>query len=60
MSDNVARSNIEFTFVVRDGGSKTSATRWIVDSGASHYMTPHKQIFNMYEPILGCKVFMGE
>ena len=57
---NIARSSDDFAFVVRDGASKTSATRWIVDSGASNHMTPHKIFFDTYEPILGRKVFVGD
>ena len=57
---NIARSSDDFAFVVRDGASKTSTDRWIVDSGASNHMTPHKQFFDTYEPISGRKVFMGD
>ena len=57
---NIARSSDDFAFVVRDGASKTSTTRWIVDSGASNHMTPHKQFFDTYESISGRKVFMGD
>ena len=39
---NIARLKDDFAFVVRDVASKTSATRRIVDSGASQHMTPHK------------------
>ena len=57
---NIARSSDDFAFVVRDGASQTSATRWIVDSGASNHMTPRKQFFDTYEPVSGRKVFMGD
>src|SRR5450631_1639278 len=57
---NMARASDDFAFVMRDGASNTPATRWIVDSGASQHMTPHKQFFDTYEPISGRKVFMGD
>src|ERR1700737_2951057 len=43
---NMARSSDDFAFVVRDGASKTSATRWIVDSDSSQHMTPQKHFFD--------------
>src|SRR5450631_1333284 len=57
---NIVRTSDDFAFVVRDGVSKTSAIRWIVDSGASQHMTPHKHFFDTYEPVTGRKVFMGD
>ena len=49
---NIARSSDDFAFDVRDGAFKPSATRWIVESGASNHMT---QFLDTYEPIPGCK-----
>ena len=60
MNANIARTSDDFAFVVRDGSFKTAATRWIVDSGASQHMTPHKYFFDTYEPVTGRKVFMGD
>ena len=57
---NMTRLNDDFAFFVRDGTSTTSATRWIVNSGASQHMTPHKQFFATYKSILGHKVFIGD
>jgi hypothetical protein len=56
----MARASDDFAFVMRDGASNTPATRWIVDSGASQHMTPHKHFFDTYEPISGRKMFMGD
>ena len=38
----MARSSDDFAFVIRDEVLKTSATRWIVNSGALEQMTPYK------------------
>ena len=60
MNAYIARSSVDFAFVMRNGASNTSATRWIVDLGASQHMTPHKHFFDNYEPVSGRKVFMGD
>jgi hypothetical protein len=57
---NMARTSDEYAFVMRDGASNIPATRWIVDSGASQHMTPHKHFFDTYEAISARKVFMGD
>ena len=56
---NIARSSDNFAFVIKNEASNTPATRWTVDLGASQHITPHKQFFDIYEPISGRKVFMG-
>ena len=60
MDANIARLNDDFAFVMRNGASNTAATRWIVDSGASQHMIPHKHFFNTYKPASGRKVFMSD
>ena len=57
---NITRPSDDFAFVVRDEASNNATTKWNVDSGASQYMTPHKHFFDTYEPLSGCKVFMGD
>ena len=57
---DIIRSSDDFAFVVRNGASNTSATRWISDLGPSQHMTPHKHFFDTYNPVLGRKVFMGD
>ncbi|RDX80298.1 hypothetical protein CR513_39163, partial [Mucuna pruriens] len=40
-------------------GGKQVHDKWIVDSGATWHMTPHRDWFHTYEPISGGSVFMG-
>jgi len=35
------------------------ADNWLLDSGASHHMSPHRNWFSSYETINGNSVFMG-
>jgi len=39
--------------VSRDFGS------WLLDSGASHHMFPHRNWFTSYEDVNGSSMFMG-
>ena len=35
-------------------------SKWIIDSGATQHMTPHRQAFDTYEAISNCHVFLGD
>ena len=35
------------------------AENWLLDSGASHHMSPHRSWFTSYETVNGSFVFMG-
>ena len=60
MNANIAKTSDNFAFVIRDGASNTTATRWIVDSGALQHMTLHKHFFDSYQLVLGRKMFMSD
>lgn len=60
---NNARAEVsqdDFVFVAHGGAAITSINTWIVDSGATQHMTPHKHAFDSYESISGRNVFMGD
>ena len=47
-------------FVVTNGGSSSNMSKWIIDSGASQHMTPHRQAFDTYKVISNRHVFLGD
>jgi len=55
-----AVSRSDSVFMAADGAPTTHISKWIVDSGATQHMTPHRYAFDTYESISGRKVFMGD
>jgi transposase InsO family protein len=50
----------EFAFAASDGFDDRNIFKWIIDSGATQHMTPHRQAFLTYQPISNRKVFLGD
>ncbi len=50
-SANKARDDDDYAFATKDGDHCKAICKWIMDSGATKHMTPHKVAFHMYEVI---------
>lgn len=50
----------DFAFVVMHGASNIKISKWIVDSGATQHMTPHRHMFDTYESVSNRNVFLGD
>jgi hypothetical protein len=48
---NQASDDNDYAFVTKDGDHCKAICKWIMDSGATKHMTPHKAAFDMYEVI---------
>jgi hypothetical protein len=59
-SANKARDDDDYAFVTKDGDHCKAICKWIMDSGATKQMTPHKAAFDMYEVIPTRNVHMGD
>ncbi len=44
----------------KDGDHFKAIYKWIMDSGATKHMTPHRAAFDTYEVIPTCNVHMGD
>ncbi len=59
-SANKARDDDDYAFATKDGNHCKAICKWIMDSGATKHMTPHKVAFNIYEVIPTRNVHMGD
>ena len=57
---NQARDDNDYAFATKDGDHCKAICKWIMDSGATKHMTPHKVAFDMYEVIPTRNVHMGD
>jgi transposase InsO family protein len=59
-SANKASVEEEFALAANDGYDNTNMFKWIIDSGATQHMTPHRQAFLTYQSISNRKVYLGD
>ncbi|KAM1552053.1 hypothetical protein FF1_044132 [Malus domestica] len=58
---NVAKVETEFSdFALTTSSSFDCATKWVLDTGCTHYMTPHNDWFSSLKEFYGGVVFMGD
>jgi hypothetical protein len=57
---NKAKDNDDYAFATKDGDHCKAICKWIMDSGATKHMTPHRAAFDMYEVIPTRNVHMGD
>ena len=60
VNENIVRSKDNFIYVVKDEAYNNFGTRWIIDSGVTQNMIPHRHLFDTYEPISVRNVFLGD
>jgi len=49
-----------FAFATSGYHENTNMFKWIVDSGATQHMTPHRQAFLTYKPLSNRNVHLGD
>ena len=59
-SANKAMEEDDYAFVSHVGAQFKGLSKWIMDSGATKHMTPHKEAFATYEVISPRNVHMGD
>ncbi len=57
---NKAKDDDDYAFATKDGDHCKAICKWIMDSGATKHMTPHRVAFDMYEVIPTHNVHMGD
>ncbi len=57
---NKAKDDDDYAFATKDGDHCKVICKWIMDSGATKHMTPHRAAFDMYEVIPTRNVHMGD
>jgi hypothetical protein len=57
---NTAKDDDDYAFATKDGDHCKAICKWIMDSGATKHMTPHRATFDMYEVIPTRNVHMGD
>jgi transposase InsO family protein len=57
---NHAKEDDEYAFATQDGPHSNSISKWIMDSGATKHMTPHRAAFDTYEVIAPRNVHLGD
>ena len=57
---NHATEDNDYAFATQDGPHSKSMCKWIMDSGATKHMTPHRAAFNTYEVIAPRNVHLGD
>ncbi|KAM1838444.1 hypothetical protein ACFX14_020106 [Malus domestica] len=58
---NVAEVETDFSdFALTTSSSFDCATKWVLDTGCTHHMTPHKDWFSSLKEFDGGVVFMGD
>ncbi len=57
---NKAKDDDDYAFAIKDGDHCKAICKWIMDSGATKHMTPHRAAFDMYEVIPTRNVHMGD
>ncbi|KAM1590896.1 hypothetical protein ACFX1Z_034600 [Malus domestica] len=58
---NVAEVETDFSdFALTTSSSFDYATKWVLDTGCTHHMTPHKDWFSSLKEFVGSVVFMGD
>jgi hypothetical protein len=57
---NKAKDDDDYAFTTKDGDHCKAICKWIMDSGATKHMTPHRAAFDMYEVIATRNVHMGD
>jgi len=48
---NKAKDDDDYAFATKDGDHCKAICKWVMDSGATKHMTPHRAAFDMYEVI---------
>jgi hypothetical protein len=57
---NKAKDDDDYAFATKDGDHCKAIWKWIMDSGATNHMTPHRAAFDMYEVIPKRNVIMSD
>jgi hypothetical protein len=57
---NKAKDDDDYSFATKDGDHCKAICKWIMDSGATKHMTPHRAAFDTYEVIPTRNVHMGD
>jgi transposase InsO family protein len=57
---NHVKEEDDYAFATHDGPHVKSLCKWIMDSGATKHMTPHRVAFNTYEVISPRNVHLGD
>jgi hypothetical protein len=57
---NKAKDDDDYAFATKHGDHCKAICKWIMDSGATKHMTPHRAAFDMYEVIPTRNVHMGD
>ena len=57
---NHAKEEDDYAFATQDGPHFKSMCKWILDSGATKHMTPHRMAFHTYEVISPRNVHLGD
>jgi hypothetical protein len=57
---NKAKDDDDYAFATKDGDHCKAICKWIMDSGATKHMTPHRAAFDMYEVIPIHNMHMGD
>jgi transposase InsO family protein len=57
---NHAKDEDDYAFATQDGAHSNTMCKWIMDSGATKHMTPHRAAFHTYEVISPRNVHMGD
>jgi len=55
-----AKDDDDYAFAARHGAHSRSASKWIMDSGATKHMTSHRAAFDTYEVIAPRNVHLGD
>ena len=56
---NAAKDDDDYAFAIQEGAHFNTMCKWIMDSGATKHMTPHRNAFHTYEAIAPRNVHMG-
>ena len=59
-SANHTKEDEDYAFATQDGPHSKSMCKWIMDSGATKHMTPHRAAFDTYEVIPPRNVHLGD